>query len=396
MQVLIVEPEAGGHHFVPYTLHLIRGLQARGHDVSLLTTREAQAHPAMRAMEQGCAQPFQAIIMSSIPEFTAGGVVHLLRRQLAYFLAVRRAVAALPAAVKPDLVIAMSAAAMDRIISLLGSPFARHPFVLLFVQLKFHWPSFGVGPAGRLARLSEWSLRRILRLRTLKAVATIDELVLRWFAKQPAALSKLRYVPDPGEVKATAEPGALRSQLGIAEDCVVVLVYGGITARKGLQYLLDSLSLAPDKVVVVAAGVFDQEQRGSCATQPWQALIRARRLVCIDAFISLEQESALFWAADVVWLGYEPSFAGLSAVLPQASSAAKPVLAKRDGLIGELVSRHGLGLCVDPLDTRAVAEALKKFCAQGFAAQFETALAKFAATRSFAAYQAAWIGLLEA
>ena len=93
--IVLVEPEAGGHHFLPYLLFLAQALQARGHPLMLLTTEAAVAHPAMPRLQRELREPLPWRPMRA-PVAQGPGTLGLLRRQFDYWCSVRDAAATVP------------------------------------------------------------------------------------------------------------------------------------------------------------------------------------------------------------------------------------------------------------------------------------------------------------
>ena len=396
-RLLIVEPCPGGHHFIPYLLFLARAAMARGMEVSLLTTRSATGHPAFQMLQASLPRELEVAFMPELPASGQGGVFGLLRGQWDYWKVVAAGYAALPPQARPDHVFVLSMDGLDRMVALRGSPFGRTPFSGLFVHLKFHWASLGIAPPGRLPMLQQWLFARLLAMPRVHALATIDASLPGWWQpRHPRHAAKLRHVPDPGHVRIHETRVQARAALGLDPEAFVVMVYGNISAAKNLAALLRAAALGgPSPVMLVAGQVADAECRACLASESALALQAAGRLRVFDQFVDLELEQRLFSAADVLWLGYARQVWGQSAVLAQAASAGRPVLAREGGWIGWMTRRHGLGLCVDPLDPDQVNAALAQLRpGQPAAEAAREAAARFADQRSEAAFAAAMLRCL--
>ncbi len=386
---VLVEPEAGGHHFVPYLLFLAQRLQARGNPVTLMTTEGATRHPAMQRLDRDLKQPLVRLLMRA-PMEQGSGTLGLLRRQLDYWYAVRESARQVSDA--DAIFVLMSADAVDRILAVLGSPFGRRCFVALFIQAKFHWPALGIGPGGRSVRLSGLAFRRVLAHPYLIAAASIDATLLEAMRTDPVA-ARLHFIPDPGEIRCTLDRQAARAALALPAAAYLVLVYGVIDERKGVGDLLQAVAGMPAGLHIVLAGRFAKGYRERLVAHGADRLLAAGRLTIRDRYVDTDEEGCLFRAADLVWLGYAPNFHGQSAVLAQAASARVPVLGKSGGLIGRSIRQERLGLTVDPTDTQAVRERLAEAMASSSAALAPGA-AEFAAKRSADAYRQAWAACL--
>ena len=102
MKLLVVEPDPGGHHFIPYLLFFARQAQARGIEVSLLTTEAATRHPAMAMLQAGLARPLQVHPMPGLAVASGRRVAGLLQAQWNYWQAVATGFRNLPADARPD------------------------------------------------------------------------------------------------------------------------------------------------------------------------------------------------------------------------------------------------------------------------------------------------------
>jgi len=127
-----------------------------------------------------------------------------------------------------------------------------------------------------------------------------------------------------------------------------VLLYGSIDTRKGVRELLAAhASLAPDhRPHVVLAGRLDVNVEA------------APDVTIMDRFISDEEESLLFAACNVVWIGYRGHL-GSSGVLWQSLAFHRPVIACKDGLVGRFTRDANLGVTVDVENHTDIAAVLR-------------------------------------
>ena len=68
-------------------------------------------------------------------------------------------------------------------------------------------------------------------------------------------------------------------------------------------------------------------------------------------------------AADCMWVGYT-DFYGMSGIMVLAGRHAVPLIGSRDGLIGYIVGRHGIGEVVQPQNRSSVVEALRRLASE--------------------------------
>ena len=364
MKLLIVEPRAHGHHFSLYLLNILREALRRRWAVQVLTTQDALDHPAMSII----AREFDGrVAFSKMPvprQWMNGSSVALLANQLFYYLAMRRGYRAITAP-QFDAIFIMDLDSVDKALALFGSPFRAIAVSGVFVHLKFHWPSIGLGCGGRSPALARWFFHRLLSRRLVRSVSVIDETFASYIKLHGfSGADKVVIVAEPAVTACVLERGVARALLGVDDSRFVVLVYGAHTMRKGLHYLLEALSRIDDPGIrVIVAGDMDGEVRLFLSLNLPASLQASGRLQVIGRFINHDEEQALFSASDVVWLGYGPGFVGQSAILPLAAAYGVPVLAKSGGMIGSITRKHGIGLLVCPERIDEVADAVLRLMA---------------------------------
>jgi len=365
MYVLIVEPDASGHHMSPYVQFMVRGAVRRGWKIRLLTTRTSSEHPALKIVENEVEGKLAISFMPEIPRFNGTSIMSLFLYQIKYYRAMARGFRALPADETPDLVYVMFIDAVDKALAVFGSPFGTVPFSGMFIAIKYHRFLMDIGPASRHDKLYKMLFERLLRIKSLYSLNVIDELFIEYSQQQSAPeYAKVKFVPDPGELEGFESDTQARKQLAIPADRFVILVYGSLSSRKGIKELLQAVSLLKDdtdsSISVLLAGKTNEEIN-HLLNQPIAEELTARgRLIVFSGFQDVEQEYRLFKSADAVWLGYVGNFYGKSAIIPQAGSVGLPILASKNGLIGKIVENNNLGLVFDPNDAYAVAKEIKR------------------------------------
>jgi glycosyltransferase involved in cell wall biosynthesis len=215
----------------------------------------------------------------------------------------------------------------------------------------FHYHAFGLTNErpSTLARIKQRLFLRLAVSKSLAALAVLDPHLAQCVATR-VPNSRIRYLQDPTD----AEPPSLsrrsaRHRLELPAEKPIVLLYGSVDARKGVRELLAAhSSLAPgQRPHVVIAGRLHI------------AVKAAADMTIMDRFISDEEETLLFAACDVVWIGYRGHL-GSSGVLWQSLAFHRPVIACREGLVGWLTRAGNLGVTVDVGNLSQVAAALRE------------------------------------
>mgnify|MGYP000867393050 CR=1 FL=1 len=362
MHILVFEPVATGHHMALYFKLFVRAITERGWSLTLLSTQEAVDHPAFELARARGAH-LDVLTIPPIKKAAGNRSIDLFQKQCRYFKAVK---ATMPYAISkrmPDLAFVMNLGHFEKAISVFGSPFGDIPWGGLLISGKFHRHPLGVGPKSRSDVLYRYLFERMLGIKTLRAVGVIDELFLSYVQKIGLdKSSKVTYIPDVGQLRGAQTKVQARRDLGIREDAFVVLVYGSLSRRKGVEELRRALHQddIPPRVILHLAGRQDETTRDLLERTAYQEFLTSRRIIVSDEFHNEAMEYRAFISADVVWLGYVDGAYGSSGVLYQACSAGLPVVATRHGLIGWLATKHRLGPVVEPTDPAAVSRCIRE------------------------------------
>jgi glycosyltransferase involved in cell wall biosynthesis len=146
--------------------------------------------------------------------------------------------------------------------------------------------------------------------------------------------------------------------LDIPSSKKVLLLYGQVNNRKGLDHALECMASLPDECAFLVAGT---EDAWAAALMGGEAARRlgGDRIFAVNRYMDAELEAACFAASDAVWMGYRSHY-GSSGVLTQAAVTGLPVIACREGLIGYRTNAAGLGKVVDVEDHAACVHALSE------------------------------------
>ncbi len=367
MKVLIFEPHAIGHHG-PYLQWMATGLVERGFEVTIVTLPETMAHPSMRALAKtafnkgsGSLQLIGAVAPRALPSGEMGGALSLVAREHAYWRLFRIWYKTYADSVRPDMIFLPYMDYCLYAIGLLGSPFGRCPWVGLAMRPSFHYRSMGVlAPRPTLARVKKALFFRVLRDHYLRKLLTIDEPLANYLTDMRKVSSKVSFFPEPADVGGVPARSEAKRKFGLAPERKLILLYGAVTARKGVVELLRALATPGFSTVVdvLLAGKVTGPGIREMLAEPWVRTLRdAGRLKILDRFIEPAEEFTLFAAADIIWLGYRGHY-NASGVLVQAASAGRPVLACKEGVLGWQTQHHGLGQTINPVDTAEVTMAV--------------------------------------
>lgn len=240
----------------------------------------------------------------------------------------------------------------------------------IYFRPTFHYGEFTHNALSRKEKLQQWRekivLPRVLHHSHLQTLFCLDPFAVKHM-DQFSSKAKLLYLPDPVQVysHSEAEIEQLKADLGIEADRQIFLLFGALSARKGIHQLLQAMSLVPShlcqKMCLLLVGSISSQDQSSVeraiaevsASQPLQIITR-------NQYIPDQAIQPYLQIADVILAPYQ-RHVGMSSILVRAAAAQKPVLGSDYGLMGEIVRRYRLGVTVDSTNPEALANGLSKF-----------------------------------
>jgi glycosyltransferase involved in cell wall biosynthesis len=361
--VLIVEPHATGHRGV-WLRWISEQLIKHEWRIVIATLVESLQQPAFAWLAQRSAA-IEVVAVDQPGVYAPGGSLGaLLAAELRCYRLLERLCVEACRSHFVDAVLLPYGDYGVHFTALLGSPFGALPWIPIVMRPTFHYRNMGVtAPQPALSALRGALFRSFVRTRSLATCLTIDQPLYEFMHADPEFAHKIGYLADPVDAIGSTGRNEARACVGIPADAVVVLVYGSLTSRKGMQYLLPAMcALRRTDLHVLCVGVPDAEFRTLLSGSDANTLMRAGRLHLIDRWADRATEAAAFAATDIVWLGYFGHWQS-SGVLVQAGRAQLPSIACDAGLIGWTTARHQCGLVVPVRQRDAVVAALEALAA---------------------------------
>lgn len=210
------------------------------------------------------------------------------------------------------------------------------------------------------------ALTRMLRHPQLQTLFSLDQFSIQSIQQEIERVQSqvtVVHLPDPIQISqsSTIPQDILRKQLGINPDKKIFLLFGVLSGRKGIDQVLEAISLLPKtlckQICLILLGEGDPDQLGPkvwsiCQSQPIQVIEQYQ-------FLPDAEVRAYFELADIVLATYQRHI-GMSGILLWAAAVQRPVLSTDYGLIGELVRQYHLGLAVDSSSPEAIAQGLTR------------------------------------
>jgi glycosyltransferase involved in cell wall biosynthesis len=361
--VLVAEPHLFGHHF-SYLKWIVEGGIHLGVDIIIGTSDEAAGASRFTRWFGGIDDRVGLVTASlNRGKRSSRDGFELLRRENSYykfFCEVYRK------ALKNSQLSWVLVPYFDyciQICALRGSPFQNTNWSTIWMRSAWFHRAGGVrGASSRMRdRFRGTFVKKAMADSKLISVHTIDPLICSRIASiwPNRVAKKLQYLHDPAEIRELMDKKLARRRFRINPDATVVLVFGALSLRKGLDELLGAIDRYDEagSVVVLLVGEIDPDARDLFSSGRVQRLMATGKIQMCGGFADQAVEQTSFAAADVVWIGYKRHF-NMSGVLVQAGQAALPVIASDDGLIGWYTRKYKLGWLVDIGDPASVDRAL--------------------------------------
>jgi len=366
--VVVIEPHLSGHHGV-YLEWIISALAESGVNVFLATSEESASHPVVLAL-QGKLKGFLTVMpvrWSVVNGIKVKGLFSAFIKSVAVWTLYRSIYRRIRKTTKPDIVFLPYLDELAISVAFRGAPFGATKWSAIAMQPQFHYPEIGIVKEGSRGLLFQgWIYRRILAEKNLTKLVIIDETLTPYLSKHfPELVDRVLYMPDPIEIPKVMNKKKAKTMLGLTVGRPVILVYGSITKRKGVDTLLAAMSIEefPKEVDVLIAGAQDQYVKSLLGMPLGRALIESGRVYQINHRLSKEEEALVFSAASYVWAGYK-KYLRMSGIIVLAGRMKLPIIACDSGLVGWLTKKYASGILVDVMSEKSVSEGVKRLVSE--------------------------------
>lgn len=170
---------------------------------------------------------------------------------------------------------------------------------------------------------------------------------------------KFKFITDPYNAL-DYTPRSVRAELGLNNDDMLFLHFGGLNRRKGTLDILEAIALLPEEkrrksVFVFAGKVYEpiKEEFYSLLHN----LPSDSRAIVYDRFCPNEQLADLCSSSDYILMPYR-STSQSSGLLGYAAHFGTPVIGPNEGLIGKLIRKNHLGLQIMSNTPQNIADAI--------------------------------------
>ena len=356
MHILVIESQLSGHHG-EYLVNLLAIFASKAEKVTVALPRSLESTDAIKYwikdLPDNVGTIFYAAAGFRSSSRKAGKDVH---RELLHYRDYKTIYRKTSIDESIDYVFLPYLDDCANAIGLLGSPFSNTLWSGICMRQAFHYRKYNLrGPLGGFLKIKELLFRRLLSSATLENLFSIDQLLVRYLEGDHP---KIEYLADPALQPKVMTKREARAKLGLALDRRVILVYGALSRRKGLDILVEAtLSISPNKrPLIIIAGLLDLDVRESLSLSLVDHSSVSNDVRIFDELVSEEFEAVLFGATDCVWLGYRDHFR-MSGVLVKAGLYQRAPLVSKEGILAWYANK-GVAHALDPSDFETVVQSL--------------------------------------
>jgi len=345
--VLIVEPEPTGHHLVLYVYLVIKAVLRAGYNPILMISERSKNSSEYELLIKCVGRNIDVVYLRDHRNNSEKNL-SIFMYQVRLLIEIRTAFARLKRKTDVFFVFMTNIDHIDKVLSISINPFKGVPLSGIVMNPKFHRYEMNVGDRSRNDSVFRLLFMLLVKKKWIHYLCLTDEVFVQYMHRFNKFKSKLIYLPEPGEVKAQISKPNAKNKLGIDEYKFVVLVYGYISKRKGLQFLLNAIRDASDKFCVCVAGELSEYAKKLLDCDYAHDMVKKGCLVIKPGFKSVDEQANLFSAADVVWVAYVDNYHGSSGVFFQAASLGLPVIVSDRGLLKWMCDKYKNGIACNP------------------------------------------------
>jgi glycosyltransferase involved in cell wall biosynthesis len=352
--VFIIEPEATGHRIALYVDAIAEKLLINGYRVVLITSASSASHSSCSNLKSR----LPLIFIEKISSLRKTKNRNIFYKQLHYYVNFKYAI---NECVKkygdPHMIIYNSFDNIDKVSAVFGLPVKRIKSFCISIGPSFHLPYYGLATKRFTNRLKKYLFNLNIQ-RDDTCIGVIDELLVKYLSTNKFNNKRhVKYLPDPGEISGSLTQDQAKKFYGLENSDFVILIYGSLSARKGILEAINSVSRLLEhgiRVKLHLAGLPDYDTQ-IILNDDISIKLRLDKALIESLFFHTEkQEELAFKSCDMVWVAYKEPFLGSSGVLYQAASVGKPVLGNNVGLISYVIKKYQIGGCCDLNNTNDV------------------------------------------
>ena len=235
------------------------------------------------------------------------------------------------------------------------------------VSAIYFRPNFTENNNGVYPQIKKWILSNVLKSGQIQNLFCLVHALVPYMKGQK---TQTQIIPICDPIKqfeiSKSEIAEFKNKFKVPTDKQIFLNFGYLDDRKGMEVFIDACATLPiealAKICLLLAGpvpeYYEKIIEAKLAQVPELEVIRCY------GYLPAREVQICFEISDVVLILYQ-DFLNMSSVLIRAAMANKPTFATQTGMIGELVSKHNVGVTVDATSVSEVANELKAIINNG-------------------------------
>ena len=235
------------------------------------------------------------------------------------------------------------------------------------VSAIYFRPNFTENNNGVYPQIKKWMLSNVLKTGQIQNLFCLVHALVPYMKGQK---TQTQIIPICDPIKqfqiSKSEIAEFKNKFKFPTDKQIFLNFGYLDDRKGMEVFIDACATLPiealAKICLLLAGpvpeYYEKIIEAKLAQVPELEVIRCY------GYLPAREVQICFEISDVVLILYQ-DFLNMSSVLIRAAMANKPTFATQTGMIGELVSKHNVGVTVDATSVSEVANELKAIINNG-------------------------------
>jgi glycosyltransferase involved in cell wall biosynthesis len=235
------------------------------------------------------------------------------------------------------------------------------------VSAIYFRPNFTENNNGGYPQIKKWMLSKVLKTGQIQNLFCLVHALVPYMKGQKTQ-TQIIPICDPTKQFeiSKSEIAEFKNKYKVPTDKQIFLNFGYLDDRKGMEVFIDACATLPiealAKICLLLAGpvpeYYEKIIEAKLAQVPELEVIRCY------GYLPAREVQICFEISDVVLILYQ-DFLNMSSVLIRAAMANKPTFATQTGMIGELVSKHNVGITVDATSVSEVSNELKAIINNG-------------------------------
>ena len=235
------------------------------------------------------------------------------------------------------------------------------------VSAIYFRPNFTENNNGVYPQIKKWMLSKVLKSGQIQNLFCLVHALVPYLKGQK---TQTRIIPICDPIKqfqiSKSEIAEFKNTFKVPTDKQIFLNFGYLDDRKGMEVFIDACSTlskeALAKICLLLAGPVPEYYEKIIETK--LAQVPELEVIRCYGYLPAREVQICFEISDVVLILYQ-DFLNMSSVLIRAAMANKPTFATQTGMIGELVSKHNVGVTVDATSVSEVANELNAIINNG-------------------------------